>query len=125
MLGFITLIFCCQLVGELIAAATGIPLPGPVIGMVILLVGLIMRGDVPDGLANVGDTLLNHLSLLFVPAGVGVMLHGALLGRDWLPITVALLISTALTLVVTALLMVKLSQPPSRDEDYADRAGTN
>ena len=46
-----------------------------------------------------------HLSLLFVPAGVGVMVHGALISSEWLPIVVALIGSTALTMVVTALVL--------------------
>lgn len=105
MLFFLTLILVCQLAGELIATATGLPLPGPVIGMAILLLGLLVRGSVPDDLAKVGDALLDNLSLLFVPAGVGVMLHAAVIGRDWLPISVALVASTLATIAVTALVM--------------------
>jgi putative effector of murein hydrolase LrgA (UPF0299 family) len=118
MLGYLSLIFCCQLAGELLVAATGLPLPGPVIGMVILFTGLLAKGSLPQDLAAVGDALLTNLSLLFVPAGVGVMLHGSLLGRDWLPITVALLGSTALTIIVTGMLMARLSSgaSPSTNE---------
>lgn len=123
MLGYLTLIFCCQLVGELIVAATGLPFPGPVIGMILLLAGLIISGSIPEDLMAVGDTLLANLSLLFVPAGVGVMLHGSLLGRDWLPISIALVGSTAITIVVTGLLMARLSPaepPPHGTEDEGD-----
>jgi holin-like protein len=109
MLSYVTLIFCCQLAGELFVAATGLPVPGPVIGMLLLLAGLVMRGAVPDELSNIGDALLGNLSLLFVPAGVGVMLHAQLLGRDWLPLTAALVLSTILTIAVTALVMRRLS----------------
>jgi holin-like protein len=56
-------------------------------------------------LALLGDTLLKNLSLLFVPAGVGVMAHLGLLGEDLLPIAVALIGSTVATIAVTALLM--------------------
>jgi holin-like protein len=105
MLGFFTLLLVCQLVGEAIVAATGIPVPGPVVGMAILFAGLLIRGGIPEGLAATADTLLSHLSLLFVPAGVGVMVHARLIGTEILPITVSLVVSTLLTIAVTALLM--------------------
>jgi putative effector of murein hydrolase LrgA (UPF0299 family) len=110
MLGFFTLLLVCQLVGEVIVAATGIPVPGPVIGMAILFCGLLIRGSIPEGLAATADTLLTHLSLLFVPAGVGVMLHAELIGKEILPITVSLIASTLLTIAVTALLMRLLNR---------------
>lgn len=110
MLGYLTLIFCCQLVGELVVVAAGLPVPGPVIGMAILFVFLVVKGSLAPQLATVADTLLGNLSLLFVPAGVGVMLHLSLLGRDLLPISAALIFSTSLTIAVTALLMNWLSQ---------------
>jgi len=108
-LTYLTLIFCCQLLGELFVTATGLPVPGPVVGMVLLFVGLLIKGAVPDDLGAVGDALIQNLSLLFIPAGVGVMLHMQLIGRDWLPISVSLVVSTVLTIAVTASVMVWLS----------------
>lgn len=113
MLGALTLIFACQLAGELLVAVTGLPVPGPVIGMVLLLAGLIARGGIPEPLAAVGGALLSNLALLFVPAGVGVMLHVALIGREALPITVALVVSTVATVAVTALVMNALQRSDS------------
>lgn len=110
MLNYLTLILGCQLAGELTTRATHIPVPGPVIGMVLLFGFLMLRGKVPDDLGRVADALLGNLSLLFVPAGVGVMLHFRLLGDDWLPIAVALVVSTMLTIMVTAALMVWLQR---------------
>ncbi len=104
MVGYFTLLLCCQLAGELLVAATGLPVPGPVCGMVLLFVGLLIFG-LPDNLAALGETLLSNLSLLFVPAGGGIMLHAQLLSREWLPIGVALVVSTLATVVVTGLLM--------------------
>jgi holin-like protein len=104
MLGYLTLLLSCQLTGELLVAATGLPVPGPVCGMVLLFAGLLIFG-LPDDLAALGETLLSNLSLLFVPAGVGIMLHAQLLAREWLPIGVALVVSTLATVVVTGLLM--------------------
>lgn len=104
MLGYLTLLLTCQLAGELAVAATGLPVPGPVAGMALLFVGLLIFG-LPDDLAKIGETLLSNLSLLFVPAGVGVMLHAKLMAQDWLPIAAALIVSTMATVIVTALLM--------------------
>lgn len=111
MLNYLTLIFGCQLAGELAARVAQVSVPGPVIGMVILFCLLLLRGSVPKDLSDTAGFLLNHLSLLFVPAGVGVMLHFSLLGDDWLPIGAALIVSTVLTIVFTALIMSWLGKP--------------
>ncbi len=110
MLNYLTLIFGCQLVGELVTRALAIPVPGPVLGMVILFLLLVYRGAIPEKLSTTADGLLGHLSLLFVPAGVGVMLHFPLLGDDWIAITVALVASTVLTIAITALMMAWLAK---------------
>jgi holin-like protein len=122
MLAYLTVIFCCQLFGELLVSATGLPVPGPVCGMAVLFLGLLVRGALPDDLAAVGSALLDNLTLLFIPAGVGVMLHAPLIGRDWLAISVALVLSTALTIAVTALVMQRLSRTaPAADNNAGDR----
>jgi holin-like protein len=78
--------------------------------MMFLFVLLLINGSVPEKLSVTADGLLSHLSLLFVPAGVGVMLHFSLFGDDWLAIAVALVASTVLTIVVTALMMSWLNK---------------
>ena len=110
MLFYLTVILVCQLAGESLVLALGLPLPGPVIGMVLLFAGLLLRGGIPAGLGSVGGALLDNLSLLFVPAGVGVMLHGPLIGQDWLAVSVALVVSTLATVLVTAWLMARLGK---------------
>ena len=115
MLFHLTLILVCQLVGESLVVALGLPLPGPVLGMVLLFVGLLIRGGIPEGMSTVGGALLGNLSLLFVPAGVGIMLHGQLIGRDWLAVSVALLVSTLLTILITGWLMARMA--PDAGED--------
>jgi holin-like protein len=107
-LKFIALLLLCQLIGEVFVVWCGLPVPGPVVGMALLFVGLALRGDVPDGLGRVVDGLLSHLSLLFVPAGVGVILHIAMLREEWLAISVALVLSAVLTIAVAGLLMTLL-----------------
>ena len=94
-----------QLLGEALVLALAVPVPGPVAGLALLLVVLALRPVWVDAIKPTAQTLLQHLSLLFVPAGVGVMLHVARIASEWLPIVVALLASTALAIVVTALVI--------------------
>jgi holin-like protein len=115
MTGYVTVLLCCQLLGEALVALLRVPVPGPVAGMALLFAGLCLHGKIPDDLARVGDGLLGNLSLMFVPAGVGVMLHAPLLKQDWLAISVALVLSTLLTISVTALVMQKLARATEKD----------
>lgn len=107
-LGFITLLLVYQLVGEVIARGLDWSLPGPVVGMALLFATLVIRGNLPQNLQTTAEGLLKHLSLLFVPAGVGVMLHLHLLRAEWQAISLALVLSTVATIAVTALVMVGL-----------------
>ncbi|MGH1358101.1 MAG: CidA/LrgA family protein [Burkholderiaceae bacterium] len=107
---YLTLILCCQLAGEFLGKVVLSSVPGPVLGMVLLFVGLTLKGGVPPALEQTAEFLLSHLSLLFVPAGVGVMLHFRLLGNDWPAVVVALVVSTLATIVVTAKVMSWLSR---------------
>ena len=105
MLNMFTLLLVCQLGGELLVRLLGLPLPGPVLGMLFLFAGLLLRGSVPAGLERTSEFLLSHLSLLFVPAGTGIMLHLARIQAEWLALLVALVASTFLTVLVTAVVM--------------------
>ena len=100
-----TILLVCQLIGEIVTRLFQWPVPGPVLGMVILFCGLLVRGSVPEEMSAVTGGLLQNLSLLFVPAGVGVMLHAQLLAENWVALSVALVLSAAITLVVTGLVM--------------------
>ncbi|MCG6657026.1 CidA/LrgA family protein [Halomonas campisalis] len=103
-----SVLLACQFAGELLARGLAMPVPGPVLGMVILLVGLVIRGRVPDSLRLTAEGLLRYLTLLFVPAGVGLMVHARLIGMDLVAILVTLVVSTALTLAVTAWVLDRL-----------------
>ena len=91
-----------QLIGETLAYALGLPIPGPVIGMALLLATLALRPSLLARIKPVGSTLLSHLSLLFVPAGVGVMVHFARLADEGVAIVAAVVGSTLLAIVATA-----------------------
>lgn len=116
----ITVLLVYQLVGESLAHLFHLPIPGPVIGMVLLLVTLLARHGLADRLETTANALLSHLSLLFVPAGVGVMVHAGRIGEQWLAISAALLGSTLITLAATALIMQGLNRWTShKGEDHA------
>lgn len=106
----ITILLAYQLVGEITSRLLQLPIPGPVIGMILLFVTLLVRGTFEKHLDTASSALLSHLSLLFVPAGVGVVTHLNLIGKQWLPITAALVFSTILTLAVTALIMLSIKR---------------
>lgn len=115
MLSYITVLLVCQLAGEVIARLTGLPVPGPVVGMLLLFAGLVIRGGIPAELEKVANTLLSHLSLLFIPAGVGVMVHLKLIAQEWLPIAASVVVSTAATIAVTGWVMDRLAKRKGHD----------
>jgi len=99
----VTWLLVFQFAGEVVVRLAALPLPGPVVGMALLFAALVVRGRVPDVLASAADGLAKHLSLLFVPAGVGVMMYARQLADEWLPIAVALVLSTVLAIAVAAM----------------------
>ena len=119
LLAGLTWLLVFQSAGEALALATGAPVPGPVVGLALLLVALRLRdgrdtaADAPLGVA--ADGLAKHLSLLFVPAGVGVMLHAARLADEGAALAVALVASTVLALAATGLTFQWLLRRAARD----------
>ncbi len=109
-----TILLACQLAGEVITLLLHLSVPGPVVGMVILFCALLVRGHVPADVAAVSGELLQNLSLLFVPAGVGVMLHARLLADNWQALSLALVLSTIVTIAVTGLMLQWAKQRPAR-----------
>lgn len=109
-----------QLAGEFLARILGLPLPGPVLGMALLLAALLAVKRVPDWLEGTSDNLLRHLSLLFVPASVGLMQYFDRIGAEWLPIVVALVASTLIGIAASALAFVAVARltgaGPAADE---------
>lgn len=114
MLNAITILMVCQLAGELTVRVLSLPVPGPVLGMLLLFAGLLLRGGVPRAMSDTAGGLLRNLSLLFVPAGVGVVAHLGRLSEEALPIAAALVGSTLLTIAVTAWVMAALLKRTGR-----------
>jgi holin-like protein len=102
MLYAITCLFIFQLFGEVLVQWLGLPVPGPLIGMLLLFGALMVRGGVPEGLRDTAGELLRHLMLLFIPAVAAVMMYFERVGREWLPFLVASIGGAAVTLVVSA-----------------------
>ena len=110
-----------QSIGELLARGLALPLPGPVIGMLLLLVALRLPA-VREPVSACADFLLSHLSLLFVPVGVGVMTHISLLGQYGVRMMAVVLLSTLAGLGVTAL---SLHLMRDRGHEAAPKEETN
>jgi holin-like protein len=110
-----TLLLLCQSVGELLARAAGLPFPGPVLGL-LLMAALLRWPVVRAPVEAAAQPLLGHLSLLFVPVGVGVVGHLGLIGQYGLRMMLALVLSTWIGLLVAALVLRALlprdAQPP-------------
>jgi holin-like protein len=118
------LLLVCQLGGEALSRALALPIPGPVLGMIIMI---LLLSFVPATRAIVTDTahgVLRHLSLLFVPAGVGVIAHFDALAGQTLATIAALVLSTALALAVTALTFVRLRRIVGTDAGQTANAAT-
>jgi holin-like protein len=97
------LVFQC--LGEGVSYLFGLPVPGPVIGMLLLLAFLVARPKTAEVIEPTALELLRHLSLLFVPAGVGIMVSASAVSGDLFAVVVSIAVSTTLAIAVTALVM--------------------
>ena len=117
MIAAFLVLIACELVGEVVREAFSLPIPGPVIGMFCLAAILALRKDgpdapaIPDALGDSAETLIGHMGLLFIPAGVGIISEAGLLRAEWLPILVGLIGSTVFGLAVTGLVMHWTTRP--------------
>ena len=115
MLNSIFTIFLFQLFGEFLQKFFELNIPGPVIGLILLLSALLIIKknnkiieDFKENLVFSAENLLNYLPLLFIPVGVGVVMHLSLLEENLVPVLLVIIIGTLLTLALTAFLMEKL-----------------
>ncbi|MDI3512385.1 MAG: holin-like protein [Betaproteobacteria bacterium] len=123
MIAALSTLLVFQLLGEALVRALDLPVPGPVLGLALLLPVLAWRPSVLAMIRPTAQTLLQHLSLLFVPAGVGVMLHLQRLGDEALAIGVALVLSTWIGLVAAALTLQALMRLTRGSEPDAASPG--
>jgi putative effector of murein hydrolase LrgA (UPF0299 family) len=125
MIASLSLILLCQLAGEVIVRGLVLPMPGPVIGLVFLLLSLLARDRFAalrrgplqgDGVESASRGLLANLSLLFVPAGVGVVQKLDLLAEHGIAIMLILAVSVVVTLLVTVATFLVASRLMARGE---------
>jgi putative effector of murein hydrolase LrgA (UPF0299 family) len=124
------ILIACQLAGEALRVVFHLPIPGPVVGMFLLATGLAVSDGrtrreadaVSFSLDHTAETLIAHMGLLFVPAGVGIIAEADLLRQEWLPLAAALFGSTLLSLAVTGLVMHKITRRAEIGEKPQPRA---
>lgn len=113
-------IFLWQGLGELVSRFLLPNIPGPVIGLVLLVAYLTFKGEVNASLGMVADSFRQHLALLFVPASVGVILYLPDLKTHAVAITTALVISVIVAMAVTGLVLKVFSKSRAFNKETAD-----
>jgi holin-like protein len=101
MLAQLGLLMMFQLIGEVVVSSLGIPFPGPLCGMLLLLGYLYLRDGPSDELSIAGSKLVDNLGVLFVPAGTAIVAYGALFATDGLAIVAALIVSTPVAVLIS------------------------
>ena len=114
------LVFQC--LGEGVSYLFKLPVPGPVIGMLLLFGFLMLRPQIADAIEPTALELLRHLSLLFIPAGVGIMVSAGKVRGDALAVVVSLVVSTTLAIGVTALVTRALLRRQRNEPAARERA---
>ena len=103
----LTLLLIFQFMGEISVRLLALPIPGPVVGMMLLFIYLLLANTHKShNIHHTANTLLGHLSLLFVPAGVGLMVHFDKITSAWLSISTSIIIGVIITILSTAWLML-------------------
>lgn len=121
MIQTLAIILGFQLAGEVISRIADLPLPGPVAGMLLLVAACILRPTLADRIRPTTTGLLSHLSLFFVPAGVGIIAHWQSLRSDGLGIAVAVMASTLLAIAAGALAFTWVARLTGSEEPDALR----
>ena len=122
MLKSVFIILLCQLIGELFQKFFGLSIPGPVIGLVLLLLTLLLiqkrQRVVPikEDLFNSAEILLNYLPLLFIPVGVGVVMHLSLLEDNLASVVFVIILGTLSTLALSGYIMEKILRKKTLDD---------
>lgn len=117
----VLLVFQC--LGEGLVFLFGFPVPGPVTGMLLLLAALLAFPRLHEVVEAGANELLKHLSLLFVPAGVGIVVAAASGSGHWLAIVAGVVASTIATLAVTALVLQAFSKPAEKSASGEGEGG--
>lgn len=117
MLASIAIFLLLQIVGETISLFFNLPIPGAVLGMVLMLLFLITKHGLIEKVRPTASVLLAHLALLFVPAGIGVIRQSERIANEWIAITLVIVLGTAITMAVTALTIQWAAKRLGVDDD--------
>ena len=115
----LAVILIFQLTGELLSRLLDLPLPGPVVGLCLLICACLMRPALADRLRPVTQGLLSHLSLFFVPAGVGVIAHLGVIRDYGIGLALAICVSTVLAIGSGALVFAAVARWTGADDPSA------
>ena len=117
MLACIAVFLLLQIIGETISLLLNLPIPGAVLGMVLMLIFLITKDSLLEKVRPTASVLLAHLALLFVPAGIGVIRQSERITSEWLAITLVIVLGTAITMIATALTIQWAAKRLGVDDD--------
>lgn len=117
MLACIAVFLLLQIIGETISLLLNLPIPGAVLGMVLMLFFLITKDGLLEKVRPTASVLLAHLALLFVPAGIGVIRQSERITSEWLAITLVIVLGTAITMIATALTIQWAAKRLGVDDD--------
>lgn len=121
MIRSLAIILTFQLIGEITSRGLGLPLPGPVVGLIAMVAAFILRPALAQAIRPTATGLLSHLSLFFVPAGVGIVAHWDLLREQGLGLAAALTGSTVLAIAAGACAFTAVARLTGSEERAALR----
>ena len=111
------IIFGIYLLGVLITDITGVPIPGNVIGMVILFLFLYLKVIKVEQISTISNFFLEHLAFFFIPAGVGLISSFSVIKNIWLQLLIVCFVTTAITMICTGLVVQKIANKKEGDKD--------
>ena len=111
------IIFGIYLLGVLITDITEVPIPGNVIGMVILFLLLYLKVIKVEQISTISNFFLEHLAFFFIPAGVGLISSFSVIKNIWLQLLIVCFVTTAITMICTGLVVQKIANKKEGDKD--------
>lgn len=111
------IIFGIYLLGVLITDITGVPIPGNVIGMVILFLLLYLKVIKVEQISTISNFFLEHLAFFFIPAGVGLISSFSVIKNILLQLLIVCFVTTAITMICTGLVVQKIANKKEGDKD--------
>lgn len=113
------------LLGELLESLFNLPIPGNILGMIILFVLLCTNIVKVDNIINITDFLLDHLAFFFIPAGVGLMTSIGIIQATWIQLLVVCLSTTTITIASTGIIVQTISKRSKVEIKENDNIGSN